>query len=75
MLRDGIEDYEYHATLQRLIEEKDDELSEAARKRYEALLAVPDDVTGSLTEFTRDPAPIEQRRRELAEAIAELSQM
>ena len=73
MLRDGIEDYEYLALLKSLTAKRADKLSAAERARYEALLEVPGEITKSLTEFTKDPAPIERRRAELAKAIAELS--
>lgn len=73
MLRDGIEDYEYHAMLERLLAERGDRLGAEERRRYEALLDVPDAVSANLTEFTWDPAPIEARRAELAKAIARLS--
>ncbi len=72
MLRDGIEDYEYHAMLKRLLGERQD-LDAHRRAEYEALLDVPDSVTASMTEFTHDPAPIEARRDEIARAIAVLS--
>jgi len=73
MLRDGIEDYEYHAILKRMLAAKGGKLSEAARARYAKLLAVPASVTGGMTEFTRTPAPIEARRHEIARAIEKLS--
>ena len=38
----------------------------------EALLDVPREITASMTEFTKNPAPIEARRAELARAIEEL---
>ena len=73
MLRDGVEDYEYHALLARLLEAHADALTEAERAQYAALLEVPDAVTTSMTEFTRSPEPIEARRAELAAAIERLS--
>ncbi|MCX5772758.1 MAG: hypothetical protein NTZ09_21145 [Candidatus Hydrogenedentes bacterium] len=72
MLRDGVEDYEYHAILSRLLEQKREGMAAEQRARYEALLDVPREITGSMTEFTKDPAPIESRRAELARAIEEL---
>ena len=59
MLRDGLEDYEYLAVLRRL-------------DPSNALLAVPPEVTASMTEFTRDPAPIARRREAVAREIARL---
>ncbi|HOD96480.1 MAG TPA: DUF6067 family protein [Candidatus Hydrogenedentes bacterium] len=69
MLRDGIEDYEYLAMLKRGIENKRAYLSAEEFKTLEALLEVPDAISRSLEVFTKDPAPIEARRRELAQAL------
>jgi hypothetical protein len=68
MLRDGIEDYEYLAMLDRLVQA----LPEADRAPYKALLDVPTSITADLTHFTSDPAPIEERREAVARAIEAL---
>ena len=73
MLRDGIEDYEYFAMLKRLLAAKGANLPTAKRAEYEALLTVPENVTRTMTEFTKDPATYEAHRLKLAAAIAELS--
>ena len=73
VLRDGVEDFEYLAMLKRLLTQKRGELPAADVARYEALLAVPASISASLTSYTRDPAPIEARRREIAHAIEELT--
>ncbi|HNR32777.1 MAG TPA: DUF6067 family protein, partial [Candidatus Hydrogenedentes bacterium] len=73
MIRDGIEDYEYLALLRGLIESKGDAIPPQEHAAYEALLLVPEDITASMTEFTKDPAPIERRREEIARAIERLS--
>ncbi|MBP5672416.1 MAG: DUF4091 domain-containing protein [Victivallales bacterium] len=73
MLRDGLEDYEYFAMLKRLLAAKGGQLPAAKRAEYESLLTVPQDVTRTMTEFTKDPAPYESHRLKLAAAIAELS--
>ncbi len=73
MLRDGIEDYEYLAMLERLLKAKGDALAAGERKAYAALLEVPASITGDMTTFTTDPAPIETRRDELARALEKLS--
>jgi hypothetical protein len=75
MLRDGIEDYEYLATLRRLIETRADRLSEAQRQEYIALLEVPAEITSDMTTFTKDPAAIEAHRDRLARAIAALQNL
>ncbi|MCL1921462.1 MAG: DUF4091 domain-containing protein [Kiritimatiellaeota bacterium] len=72
MLRDGIEDYEYFVILKRLLAEKKPTLPAARHAEYEALLTVPEEVSASLTSFTRDPAPMELHRHRLAQAIEEL---
>jgi len=73
MLRDGIEDYEYLALLKRLCQQHAGRLSDDERGRCEALLVVPDDIAVDMTAFTRDPAPIEARRHEIARAIEMLA--
>ncbi len=72
MLRDGVEDYEYMAILERLIDAQRATLSETELARYTALLEVPEAITKDMTTFTKDPAPIEARREELARAIEAL---
>ena len=72
MLRDGVEDYEYLAILKQLIAEKRGTLSEKELARYTGLLEVPEVITKDMTTFTKDPAPIEARREEIAEAIERL---
>lgn len=72
MLRDGIEDYEYFAMLERLIEEKGNRLSNSRRLQYEALLEVPEEVSVDRTNYTSRPEPIERHREKLAAAIASL---
>ena len=73
MLRDGIEDYEYMVILKRLLAEKGAVLDAARKAQFEGLLAVPADISESMTEFTKDPAPIEAHRRKVAEAIEALT--
>ena len=73
MLRDGIEDYEYLAILRGLLAKRGKDLPEAERKRLQALLEVPPDITADMTTFTKDPAPIEARRHAVARAIEALA--
>ena len=75
MLRDGIEDYEYLAMLRRLLAAKGAKVPEADRARYAGLLEVPAVITKDMTTFTRDPAPIERRRHEVAQAIDALERL
>lgn len=71
-LRDGIEDYEYLVILENLINEKTERLSKQKLNYYKSLLEVPDSISKSLTEFTKTPEPILERRDEIAKAIEEL---
>ncbi|MFH1719504.1 MAG: glycoside hydrolase domain-containing protein, partial [Planctomycetota bacterium] len=75
MLRDGIEDYEYLAMLKRLLEAKKDKLDARRQQEYAALLDVPGDITSDMTTFTKDPAPVEIRRDQVARAIAGLNKL
>ena len=75
MLRDGIEDYEYHVMLRKLIAEQQHRLSAAKREELRNLLIVPDSITKDMTHFTTDPAPIAQQRERLARAIESLGQV
>lgn len=69
MLREGVEDYEYLWMLRDLVSKHRVSLSRAELARYEALLDVPEAITRDMTTFTTDPAPIYERRRQIAEAI------
>jgi len=73
MLRDGIEDYEYLAILQRLLKDKKDKLTVQEQQKFAALLEVSESITKDMTTFTKDPAPIEARRDKIARAIAKLN--
>lgn len=75
MLRDGIEDYEYLALLEKLLIVNESLIDTGQLQKYLALLDVPGDITSDMTTFTKDPAPIERRRDELARAIAALSKL
>ena len=75
MLRDGIEDYEYMAMLDRLIDQHRDRLSKRRLRRYRALLEVPEAISADLTHFTTNPAPIEKHRRAVARALERLSDL
>ena len=75
MLRDGIEDYEYLVILKKLLEAKKDRLSGSQQQEYAGLLDVPPEITSDMTTFTKDPAPIEKRRDQVARAIAALSKL
>jgi hypothetical protein len=73
MIRDGLEDYEYFVILKHLLAEKSGSLPESALERFRELLNVPDEITSELTTYTKDPAPIEEHRARVAQAIEELA--
>ena len=75
MLRDGIEDYEYHVILKRLLNDKKHKLAARQQQEYTALLNVPETITKDMTTFTKDPTPIEARRDQIARAIAKLNKL
>ncbi len=75
MLRDGIEDYEYMAILEKLLIVNEDVLDEGQLQAYAALLYVPADITSDMTTFTKDPAPIEEHRDLIARTIVALSKL
>ncbi len=73
MLREGVEDYDYLTMLKLLLKEKGDTLSASEREKCEKLLIVPEEITKSVIEFSRDPKYIEKRRAEVARAIEKLN--
>jgi hypothetical protein len=75
MLRDGIEDYEYHVILKRLLNDKKEKLTAKQFQKHVSLLNVPEEITKDMTNFTKDPAPIEKQRSQIAQAIAKLNKM
>ncbi len=75
MLRDGIEDYEYLAMLRGLVARHEGKLAAGELRRLRGLLEVPESISRSMTEFTKDPAAIETRRNEVARAIEKLSRI
>ncbi|HQM48060.1 MAG TPA: DUF6067 family protein [Candidatus Hydrogenedentes bacterium] len=75
MLRDGVEDYEYFVILAKLFASRREQIPVTERSVYEGLLEIPDNISKSLTEFTKDPAPLEARRDAIARAIVKLLQM
>ena len=77
IVRDGIEDYEYLALLDRLVAEAD-RLPAAQRPkellaRAKALQAVPESISQSMTEYTKESRLMIERRRQVAEVIEGLS--
>ncbi|MBQ9455872.1 MAG: DUF4091 domain-containing protein [Thermoguttaceae bacterium] len=65
MLREGCEDFEFLW----LLREKLKTATPEQRAKYEKLLTVPEEITASMTEFSKDPAPIYRHRKAVAEAI------
>jgi len=76
MLREGLEDYEYLWLLQSRVARL--EAGKGHRrllKKARALLVVPDNITGSLTQFSKRPEPIFEHRRRVAEMILKLQSL
>jgi hypothetical protein len=78
MIRDGVEDYEYLALLSSLLS-KVRKLPPSERPetslidRAQQLCIVPDDITRSMTDYTKDPGHLFERRRAIADTIERLS--
>ncbi|MFO7973339.1 MAG: DUF6067 family protein [Candidatus Hydrogenedentota bacterium] len=78
IVRDGIEDYEYFSLLERLLEQVK-ALPEDVRPapdllvRASQLLIVPEFISASMTDFTKDPETLLSHRAALAEMIESLT--
>jgi len=72
MLRDGIEDYEYLSMLRKALAAEGMGISIEQRRSYKKLLQVPVEISASMTQFTKDPKPIELHRRKVAAALEAL---
>ncbi len=64
MIREGIEDYEMLLMLQDLKTKRP-----VLAERIDTLLILPADITSSLTDFTKDPKPLYERRRNVAKLL------
>ena len=73
-IRDGIEDYEALAVLEALTARLDRQRDAQLIAENQALLAVPDDLTVSLTEYTQDPSVLLRARRRLDAQILKTRQ-
>ncbi len=65
MLREGLEDFEYFYLLGKAIENK-------RAPQQAKLLTVPEEIVVDGKDFTRDPLPMYEHRRKVAEAIEQL---
>ncbi|MBM4047409.1 MAG: DUF4091 domain-containing protein, partial [Planctomycetes bacterium] len=78
VIRDGIEDYEYLALLSRLVE-KAKALPPAKRpapqvlQQAEDLCLVPETISHSVTNYTKDPNVLFERRRQVGDVIERLA--
>ena len=74
MLRDGLEDYEYFWLLQNALKRAAKSgISSAVISSARQLLLIPQKIIQDKTHFTRDPQPLYQHRRQVAEAIEALN--
>ena len=77
LIRDGIEDYEYHYLLRQRLKslvargKRDSDILDLT-DRASKLLNVPSGILQNLTEYTNDPEIIMQQRRRIAETIEEM---
>jgi hypothetical protein len=69
MIREGVEDYEMFSRLRELLKTKAEKLSDADCKAAETLLAVPESVTKTMTDFAIDPRPLLEHRRKVGAMI------
>ena len=73
MLREGVEDYEYlwmlRDEIERLREKGLSQKEKALIEEAERLLEVPTEICASMTDFSRDPRPIFERRLKIARMI------
>jgi hypothetical protein len=70
ILRDGIEDYEYLALLQKLL--KENRVPEELRKTAEELLIVGPDVAEGPRQYRLDPSGILEHRERLGECLEKI---
>lgn len=73
-LRDGIEDYEYFWTLQQEVSRLEQKKNRSGKENTwlasaKVLLQVPDSISTSLTNFSKDPTALMTRRAQIAEAV------
>ena len=73
-IRDGLEDYEYYWLLDQLVKKAEAKgLGEEKIVRFaKAMLAVPDKVLRSLSDYTEDPQALSEHRYRVAQAILRL---
>ncbi len=75
-IRDGVEDYEYFAILKRTVKKiKQNKIKTDAKllAQAESMLAVPDDIVHSLTDYTKSPERILKYRQQLSDIIEKLT--
>ncbi len=76
IIRDGIEDYEYLALLRKEVKRVSklqlDRKKTIILKAAEQLLIIPDNVTSSMTRFTKSPAVLRKRRKLIGDMIEQL---
>jgi hypothetical protein len=79
VIRDGIEDYECLALLSRLIVKAkahpaQDRLAPEVLKKAEELCLVPETISRTLTDYTKDPNVLFERRREVNDMLERVTQ-
>lgn len=71
-LRKGLEDYEYFAKLKKLAAMLDQGKDADLLARAKEALSMDEDIVASVYDWTKDPARLERKRRELAGLIVEI---
>ena len=74
-IREGLEDYEYFATLKKLSEKLDKEKDKILLKEVDAALDVDKDIVTSVFDWTKDRERLEGKRQQLAELIQKIKKM
>jgi hypothetical protein len=73
MLREGMEDYEYLWLLRSLVANPPDGAKAEDLTEAKALLDLPQEIVADQTHFARDPRPLYEHRRRVAEVIERLT--
>lgn len=77
VIRDGVEDYEYLALLARLVErakglEPERRPADSVLAEAERLCGVPDTIARTMTDHTKEPQVLSERRRQVGDMIERL---
>jgi len=74
VMRDGVEDYDSFRMLDEFVARYGREAPPTLVAQARELLAVPDDIVRSMTDYSKDPDAVLQTRRQLGSVLSALSQ-